>query len=467
MTDRKIRKHIAVAASFLLVLMGVQILYLAKLSVWDGDELAAHPLNTRSALMEKDIVRGRILDHGGRILAESAADGVRSYPYGRILAPVTGYQTERYGATGVEQVAGSALSGVTTDAAHMGPLRTLLRADAGYDVRLTVDAALSEMIWNALDGRRGAVVVMDAQTGAVRAMVSSPSFDPASVAAQWDELSARADSPLLNRAAQGLYPPGSTFKTLIADAALTAGVTNPDEVFTCTGELAIGSDYVLHESHGEVHGKLRLADALRESCNVTFATLALRLGASGLSSAFERFGIGADLTDAEVQMAQAHVPDLKSLSNGEIAQLGIGQGALLVTPLQMALVADAFANGGRIMQPYLVDAVLTTGGAALYAANPQVWRTATTAERASIIDADMEGVVASGTGTAAEVSGVRVTGKTGTAENATGTDHAWFIGTAEHGGRKIVLSVLVEEGGYGGRAAAGIARRIISRYFEG
>ncbi|EJO22913.1 penicillin-binding protein, transpeptidase domain protein [Selenomonas sp. FOBRC6] len=216
-----------------------------------------------------------------------------------------------------------------------------------------------------------------------------------------------------------------------------------------------------------MHGKLRLADALRESCNVTFATLALRLGASGLSSAFERFGIGADLTDAEVQMAQAHVPDLKSLSNGEIAQLGIGQGALLVTPLQMALVADAFANGGRIMQPYLVEQVLTADGTPLYEARPQVWRTATTAERAAVIDGYMADVVAAGTGTAAEVAGVRVTGKTGTAENASGTDHAWFIGSADRGGQKIVVAVLVEEGGFGGRAAAGIAHRIIQTYFAG
>ena len=356
---------------------------------------------------------------------------------------------------------------MTNDAAGMGPLRTLLRSDTGYDVRLTVDAELSQTAYRALGEHRGAVVVMDAATGAVLAMVSTPSFDPSVTERAWDELSSRADSPLVNRAAQGLYPPGSTFKTLIADAALKTGVTTPDEIFDCTGELAIGKDYVLHESHGEAHGRLRLADALRESCNITFATLAMRMGDKGLSDAFDRFGIGAELPAAELTMAMAHVPSLHGLSDGEIAQIGFGQGQLLVTPLQMALVADAFANGGRIMQPYLVDAVLTTGGAALYAANPQVWRTATTAERASIIDADMEGVVASGTGTAAEVSGVRVTGKTGTAENATGTDHAWFIGTAEHGGRKIVLSILVEEGGYGGRAAAGIARRIISRYFEG
>ena len=140
---------------------------------------------------------------------------------------------------------------------------------------------------------------------------------------------------------------------------------------------------------------------------------------------------------------------------------------LLVTPLQMALVADAFANGGRIMQPYLVDAVLTTGGIALETSSPKVWRTATTPERAGIIDGDMAGVVASGTGTAADVAGVRVTGKTGTAENATGTDHAWFIGSAERGGHKIVMAVIVEEGGFGGRAAAGIAHRIIQTYFAG
>ena len=467
MADRKIRKHIAVAAAFLLALIGIQILYLTKLSVWDGDALAAHPLNTRSALMEQDIRRGRILDREGRVLAESSVDHVRSYPYGRILAPVTGYQTERYGSVGVEQAAGQALSGVTADAAHAGPLRTLLRADAGYDVRLTVDAELSEAAWNALGTRRGAVIVMDAATGAVRAMVSSPSFDPAAVEKHWDELTAREDSPLLNRAAQGLYPPGSTFKTLIADAALEAGVTNPDEVFTCTGELAIGSDYVLHESHGEVHGKLHLADALRESCNVTFATLALRLGASGLSSAFERFGIGAELADPELPMAAAHVPEMKRLGDGEIAQTGIGQGALLVTPLQMALVADAFANGGKMMQPYLIAQVLTAQGTPLYEASPTVWRTATTAQRAAVIDGYMADVVAAGTGTAADVAGVRVTGKTGTAENASGTDHAWFIGSAERGGHKIVMAVIVEEGGFGGRAAAGIAHRIIQTYFAG
>ena len=283
----------------------------------------------------------------------------------------------------------------------------------------------------------------------------------------WDELTAREDSPLLNRAAQGLYPPGSTFKTLIADAALEAGVTNPDEVFTCTGELAIGSDYVLHESHGEVHGKLHLADALRESCNVTFATLALRLGASGLSSAFERFGIGTELADPELPMAAAHVPEMKRLGDGEIAQTGIGQGALLVTPLQMALVADAFANGGKMMQPYLIAQVLTAQGTPLYEASPTVWRTATTAQRAAVIDGYMADVVAAGTGTAADVAGVRVTGKTGTAENASGTDHAWFIGSAERGGHKIVMAVIVEEGGFGGRAAAGIAHRIIQTYFAG
>ena len=466
MAEPRIRKHIAVVALFLLGLVGVQLLYLVKLSVWDGAALAAHPLNARTALAENDVRRGRILDRTGNILAESDAEGHRFYPYGAALAPVTGYRTERYGAAGMERVEGRALSGVTADMDRMGPLRTLLRADAGYDVRLTVDAALSETAWRALGAHRGAVVVMDAATGAVLAMASTPAVDPAAVARDWDALTARADSPLLNRVTQGLYPPGSTLKPLIADAALNAGVTSEDEVFTCTGELAVG-DYVLHESHGEAHGKLNLADALRESCNVTFATLALRLGAGGLSKGFSRFGVGEELTTPELTSAAAHVPELSQLSDGEIAQIGIGQGQILVTPLQMALIADAFANNGEIMQPYLVDAVLSADGTALYRGAPSVWRTATTPARAALIDSYMAQVVAAGTGTAADVAGVRVTGKTGTAENATGTDHAWFIGSAERGGKKIVMAVLVEEGGFGGRAAAGIARQIIRTYFEG
>lgn len=467
MAEPRIRKHIAVVALFLLGLVGVQLLYLVKLSVWDAASLAAHLLNARAALAENDVRRGRILDRTGSVLAESDAAGHRSYPYGAALAPVTGYRTERYGAAGMERVEGRALSGVTGDMDRMGPLRTLLRADAGYDVRLTVDAALSETAWRALGAHRGAVVVMDAATGAVLTMVSTPAVDPGTVERDWDALTARADSPLLNRVTQGLYPPGSTFKPLIADTALTAGVTSEDEIFTCTGELAIGTDYVLHESHGEVHGKLNLADALRESCNVTFATLALRLGAGGLSKGFSRFGVGEELTTPELTSAAAHVPELSQLSDGEIAQIGIGQGQILVTPLQMALIADAFANNGEIMQPYLVDAVVAADGTAFYRGAPSVWRTATTPARAALIDGYMAQVIAAGTGTAADVAGVRVTGKTGTAENATGTDHAWFIGSAERGGKKIVMAILVEEGGFGGRAAAGIARQIIRAYFEG
>ncbi|MBF1682109.1 MAG: cell division protein FtsI, partial [Selenomonas artemidis] len=129
------------------------------------------------------------------------------------------------------------------------------------------------------------------------------------------------------------------------------------------------TDYVLHESHGEVHGKLNLADALRESCNVTFATLALRLGAGGLSKGFSRFGVGEELTPPELTSA-AHVPELSQLSDGEIAQIGIGQGQILVTPLQMALIADAFANNGEIMQPYLVDTVVAADGTAFYRGAP-------------------------------------------------------------------------------------------------
>jgi len=285
-------------------------------------------------------------------------------------------------------------------------------------------------------------------------------LNPNDIESNWKSLSSKEDSPLLNRVVQGLYPPGSTIKPMIADAALTDGVTNASEIFDCDGVLDVGGGHTIRESHGEVHGRVDLRQAVTESCNITFGTLGMRMGDEKLKNAFSRFGFDREIGD-EILMTKSHFPDFGKLSKGDQAQTAIGQSALLVTPMHMALLADAFANGGKVMKPYLVQDVITPGGTVVYKAQPSRWLTATAPEMASVIDSYMEDVVTKGTGTAARVQGVRVTGKTGTAENPAGKDHAWFIGSAELPARKIVFAIIVENGGGGGTEAAPIARDII------
>lgn len=456
MGDRKIKKQIIRCSIFLLGCFGLLFCYLLYIEIVEAPELNENLLNRRGAAL--DMVRGSILDAHGERLAYSDAPGSRSYPYGAAMMPVTGYVGESLGSAGLENTLGDELSGQSRQLRGLGPIGQLLQDERGNDVKLTVDANLQQSVYDAIGDSKGAAVVLDANTGAVLAMVSKPSVDPALVEQQWTELSNRQDSPLLNRATQGLYPPGSTIKPLIADAALDEKATDLNEVFDCTGKLSIGNSYI-QESHGAVHGRVNLKDALTHSCNFTFGTLAMRMGADGLKDAFQRFGFG-DTLQGEVQEAASQLPDFANLQQGDIAQVGIGQSTLLVTPLRMAMLAQAFANGGQMMLPYLVDEVVSPQGLCIRRAQPQRWRDVTSSQRAGIINSFMENVVANGTGTAAAVSGVVVRGKTGTAENSAGADHGWFIGSAELPGRTIAFGIIVENSGGAGYAVP-IAREII------
>ncbi len=460
MADWKIKRQILQAASILLVLTGLLTAYIVYLSTWEADGLANNSLNMRRAAARADIWRGAILDAQGRVLAQNRQDGSRSYPMGAAMAAVTGYNGENIGSAGVEGHANRELLGLSEDLSHMGAVSQLFQSERGNDVRLTIEADAQQAAYDGLDGRKGAVVVLDADTGAVLAMVSAPSYDPNNIEANWKELSQQADGALLNRAVQGMYPPGSTIKPMIADAALTEGVTDEKEIFDCNGELDVGGGHSIRESHGEVHGKVDLRKALTESCNVTFGTLGMRLGDAKLKKSFERFGFDRGL-GGEILMARSHLPDFGKLGSGDQAQTAIGQSTLLVTPMHMALLAAAYANGGTMMKPYLVQQVITPGGMVIADTRPEKWLTVTTPEMAAKIDSYMEDVVTRGTGRAAQVSGVRVTGKTGTAENAAGEDHAWFIGSAELRNRRIAFAIIVENGGGGGTQAAPIARKVI------
>ena len=457
--ERMTKRYVVHVAALLLTLVLVLALYICYLQTFGADKLAHHPLNQRSAQAESEIQRGSILDAKGRALAQSNAPGVRSYPMGAAMAPITGYIGERIGSAGLEGRENQALLGRTDEMNRLGPIAELLQSDRGNDVHTTINADVQQAAYDAFAGRHGAAVVLDATTGAVLAMVSSPSYDPAHVEDNWDSLRQQDDGPLLNRVLYGMYPPGSTIKPMIADAALENGVTDASEVFDCEGVLDVGGGQSLREAHGEVHGRVTLEEAISESCNVTFGTLALRLGGKKLGKAFERFGFTQTLT-GDLASEAAHLPDFSTLGQGDLAQVGIGQSSLLVTPMEMALLAAAFANHGTVMEPYIVASITTPAGFPVHEAIPKKWFDATTLERADEIDRWMEDVVTHGTGTAARISGIRVTGKTGTAENAQGKDHAWFLGSADVGGRKIAFAIIVENSG-GGTEAAPIAKKMI------
>ena len=437
MADWKLKRQILQGAAFMLLVVDLLVFYIGYLAVWKGDALANNPLNMRQAAARADIRRGSILDAQGRVLAQTRSDGRRSYPFGEVMAQVTGYNGENIGGAGLEGHANRALLGLTDDMSRLGPLTQLLQTEQGNDIKTTIEADAQQAAFDGLDGRKGAVVVLDVDTGAVLAMVSSPSYDPNDIEANWDNLS-----------------------KMIADAALTESVTTEQENFNCSGELDVGGGHSIRESHGEVHGQVNLRTALTESCNVTFGTLGMRLQDNRLKGAFKRFGFDQSI-GGDIVMTSSHLPDFGTLGSGDQAQTAIGQSTLLVTPMHMALLASAFAHEGTIMKPYLVQQVVTPKGLVVQEARPEKWLTATTADMAGRIDSFMEDVVTKGTGRAAQVSGVRVTGKTGTAENAHGEDHAWFIGSAQLRNRKIAFAIIVENGGSGGTVAAPIARKII------
>lgn len=438
------------------------LIYLSYIQVVESEFLVTHPLNRRTAEIARTIPYGMIVDRHGDKLAYSQREGdvfKRKYPYAAMAAQVVGYDSSTYGKSGIERTFNSYLTGNNNAMAHLGAINHLFANKAGNNVVLTLDVKLQELAYKALGNHRGAVIAINPRTGAILAMVSKPSFDPNQIDQEWKSISTDGNSPLLNRVTQGLYPPGSTIKVMIAEAALKEKVIDLNRTIDCEGILKIPPDYTLQESHLESYGKINLAEALAVSSNVFFGSISLELGRSKMANAFDRFGFKQPVGQ-ELQEAASHLPNFSSLGNGDLAQTGIGQGSLLVTPLRMAMLASSFANKGVIMKPYLVDKITDSDGSIIKSYSQEEWLTVTSPQLAEDISKMMVKVVESGTGKSAFLPGTIVAGKTGTAENAQGDSHAWFIGFAPADNPQIAIAVIVENAGYGGSIAAPIARQV-------
>jgi penicillin-binding protein A len=474
------------------VILVAFLLLLAAPFYWQvvaAERLANDPRNTRVLIKEYAIERGPIVLADRTPVAESVRsrdrndplEYVRRYPDGPRYGMITGFYSLVFSRTLVEQEFNSYLLGRAPEqfAQNVTDLLTA-RSSPGGTLVLTLDRATQAAAQDALGNRKGAVVALDPRTGAVLAMTTFPRYDPNDLSSHdperirrnWDRLVKDPDGPLLNRAAGGLYPPGSTFKVITSAAALENGVSLDEE-------LPSPQVYDVPQTSADIRnfgggtcgdGSLTLPEALEISCNTTFAALGVRLGDRKLATEAEKFGLNKP-SPYQLPAATSSIPRNQDVPS--TAQSAIGQRDVRVSPLQMASVAATIANGGRRMAPYVVGEVVSDKGGVVKRFEGEDLGQAIPGQVAGDLKDMMTGVVERGTGESAQIPGLQVAGKTGTAQHAPGrAPHAWFIGFTEQGGRAIAVAVVVEEGGdlgseaTGGRVAAPVAKRVMEAYLR-
>ena len=459
MTDRAIARLSALFVALFAVLAVRQLWVQAV----DGPLIASKPYNPRHALL--DSRRGRILASDGTVLAQTTGKR-RSYPLGESLAQTIGYISARYGTSGVEDAYNRSLTAADTTGDPIAQLEEIgasftgrATPPRGADVVTTIVPAVQNALYDRLSRYdRAAGVVMDPNSGAVFALASVPSFDPNRIDSVFAGLNANAASPLLNRSIDGLYPPGSTFKIVTAAAALDSGSATMDSHYEDPGYYTVG-DFTLHDDDSEApSGYQDITGAFALSSNVDFGQIALKMGVDTFYDYLAKWGIGASL-DFQLPAQNARVPDKASVVPGELAQMGFGQGALLVTPLQMAAITSTVANGGNEPRPYLVRQIVRNG--AVSATTPDTLASPISADTAVNLKNMMIAVVQHGTGRIARMDGVTVAGKTGTATNPQGRAHSWFVCFAPADRPRVAVAIIVENGGYGAATAAPIARDVL------
>jgi peptidoglycan glycosyltransferase len=487
--------------------LGLLVLFLALLvqinyiQVFAADDLENNPANaTRQLKAEYSVARGAILANDGRtVLASSRRSSgflkyQRRYPQGPRYAHVTGFYSFVFGRTELEQSFNEYLAG---DAPELLP-QTLTDLVLGRDKRgATIVTTLDPEVQAAAEAAAAAepgdvaIAVVEPSTGNVLAIVTEPTYDPNVLAVQdgesvreaWDTLSSDPDEPLLSNASDQLFPPGSTFKLIVASAALENGF-GPDSLWPNPNELDLPLTDATIQNFGGVTcsggSQISLAEALRQSCNVVFGEVGLALGPEKLAAQAREYGFRADVGDDSVPFdipwASGIFPDASAFvgRDPQVAVSAIGQQDVRANPLQMALVSAGIANGGVLMRPRLVTEVRDPTGRVIAEFEPGEFSQPLSPGNAAVLTQMMVAVVQSGTGTAAQIPGVTVAGKTGTAQHGEGANpHAWFTAFAPAEAPQVAIAVIVLDGGNlgseatGGQVAAPIARAVLEAALSG
>ncbi len=464
----------------LLILFLLVSLALPYWQIVQAPELLARADNPRPAEEDRRVERGRILSADGQELARSVRDAsgtiTRTYTYPPLAATV-GYWSGRYGTAGIEAARDDFLRGAAgLTLADTLTRQFLHRPTIGDDVVLTIDLRLQKIADEALGKSNGSVVLLDAHTGAILALVSHPYFDPNRLEADWGKLKDDPARPLLNRATQGLYTPGSTFKTMTLAAALDTGEVSPTSVFSYTLHAPDGAHHgwwhdnqyhILCENHATNKNPLDLTEIYAYSCNVAFSEIGLKIGPDAYADYARRFGLESSIP-LEIPVTPSRLFHTQDYFSGQerfyaLASTAFGQGELAVTPLQMALIAAAIANEGLVPQPYLVAQIKDQQGQVVARTSPHVWRTAVTPQTASLAKKIMGASTEWGWARTAQIKGITMGGKTGTAETGDPSKppHSWFIGFAEGKEATFAIAVIKEFTGYGSEEAAPAAKKVL------
>lgn len=470
MPDKKGKnKEFAIITYLFMAIFLLMVAYFIYFMAFKSEEVISNARNPRLASFSEHVVRGDILSSDGVVLAttKTAEDGTetRVYPYDDMFAHAVGYNTN--GNYGVEAAANFNLL-----RSHSFFLTQIVndlqdKKNQGDSVITTLDYDVQEAAYNALGDRRGAVVVLEVETGKIIAMVSKPDFDPNTIDANWESIvSDESKAALLNRASQGLYAPGSTFKIITTLEYLNENGLDADYVHDCQGEVTENGT-TIHCYNNKKHGEENLNDAFADSCNTAFSSIGLELNINKLNSLCTQLLFNETLpTKIEYKQSMFSLSDKDEA--GKVMQTAIGQGDTLVTPLHMAMIAGAIANNGEMMETYIIDSIIRDNGSAVKSYSSSSAGNVMSEKEAHALQDMMEDVVADGTASKLAGQSYNAAGKTGSAEyDSKGNSHGWFVGYgSKESYNDIAIAVIVENGDSGSASAVPVAKKVFDVYFN-
>lgn len=454
---------------FVAIFIGM-IGYLAHFVATSEQDMINNSYNSRQEILLSRNYRGEIYSRDGEVLAQTVLDEEqneeREYPFGKLFSHIVGYSTQ--GRMGVEALANYYLINTNTSIGNKVANDMAGIKNPGDDVYTTLDVQIQKVADEQLNIYRGAIVVTEIKTGKILAMVSHPNFDPNEIEEIWDELvESDTSSVLLNRATQGIYPPGSTFKII---TALEYIRENPNSYqnysFQCNGFYKDG-DSRINCYHGSNHGAVGFERSFAKSCNASFANIGMELDRESFADTLEDLMFGKELP-LTLTYGKSAVHVEEDMSTDEMMQTSIGQGKTQITPIHLNMITSTIANDGILMKPYVIEKIVNDEGSVVKSFKPNSYGRLISEKESEALVELMTAVVEKGT--ASKLNGLSYTaaGKTGSAEynNVKGDSHAWFTGFAPVEDPEVCVTIIVEGAGSGGDYAVPIARRLFDAYFK-